>query len=238
MKIMFLGTGAGSSLGSKRMMSSLLFIHQNKSIVFDLGAGAFMRLEDLGYLDKISEIYITHLHIDHISGILDYIVHRKVFSGSTITIYSPKGLDKVLSSFKEVGNNLTYNLFEFNKGIYVKENGLEIYSINACHSIPAFSYVIQANGKKIIYTGDTAEPCEEIINEAKNANLIIHEMTCIDNCKKWGHTSFTDLTTYFSKDLLERVIVTHIPSQLEDVIRSQNIDKVIKVAYDGLVLTL
>ncbi|MBP1357373.1 MAG: MBL fold metallo-hydrolase [Sulfolobus sp.] len=241
MKVIFLGTGAGSSLGSKRMMSSIAILTNNyEGFLFDLGSASFARLEDYNLLEKIKEVYVTHLHIDHISGIFDFLVHRKVFSSSKVTIYAPEGLSDIFLSLKKVGNDITYNLYEFSSKLYRRKSDIEIYNVEACHSIKAFSYVIIGdNGKhKIVYTGDTSEPCEPILEEAQSADLIIHEMTCLDNCKKWGHTSYMDLLNIFPNDKLKKVVVTHIPSQLETKIEEFSLDKVLKIAYDGLVIEL
>ena len=228
MRVVFVGTGAGASFGSKRVRSSIYIkSDEGVSVLLDLGTGANFKLEDLNLLD-FSAIFITHLHIDHVSGIFEHLVQRKVLRMSDIPIYSPPGFSKLLSSYKETGNNISAIVYE-NKLPSAKIGDLEIYSVEACHSIYAVSYIVTDGKKKIIYTGDTLEPCEPILKESKDADLIIHEGTCIEGCEQYGHTSISKLINIFSN---RKLIITHIPSQIEDEIKRAA--KVFNLAFDGM----
>ncbi|MDT7860919.1 MAG: MBL fold metallo-hydrolase [Saccharolobus sp.] len=230
MRIRFIGTGAGSSVGTKRVKSSILI---NDKVLLDLGPGADLKLEDLNLYDKPIALFISHLHVDHFSGIFDYLVQRKIRQLPELEIYSPRGLSEIISSYIRVGNNISARLYEGNlpKG---KVNDLEIYSVNACHTIYAVSYVILDGKRKILYSGDTKEPCEPILEEVKDSDLIIHESTCIENCEEWGHTSLNQILSLF-KD--KKVVITHIPIDIEEKIINLGNNKV-TIAFDGMTLNV
>ena len=232
MRIIFIGTGAGASFGSKRVRSSIyLKSDEGTSILLDLGTGANFKLEDFNLLD-FSAIFITHLHIDHVSGAFDHLVQRKVMRMPEITIYSPFGFSKLLSTYKETGNNISAIVYE-NELPKAKIGELEIYSVEACHSIYAVSYVITDGKRKVVYTGDTLEPCEPILKESKDADLIIHEGTCIKDCEQYGHTDISKLISLFNS---KKVIITHIPSQIEEEIK--RIAKGYNLAFDGMTINI
>ncbi|MFP3400437.1 MAG: MBL fold metallo-hydrolase, partial [Acidianus sp.] len=71
--------------------------------------------------------------------------------------------------------------------------------------------------------------CEGIIKETKDADFIIHEATCLEGCEIYGHTPLPKLKEIFDK---KRVIITHIPSQIED--KYSNLGDFI-LAFDGLI---
>ncbi|MEM0373141.1 MAG: MBL fold metallo-hydrolase [Sulfolobaceae archaeon] len=232
MKIIFLGTGAGSTKGTKRFKSSIYINSGNNSVILDLGTGANMRIDDYN-LYNFEAIMITHLHIDHFNGIFDHLVQRKLSNLPVIKVHSPVGFSKILESYIRAGNNVEAIIYEDNLP-KLKLDDLYIYSIPSCHSIYAVSYIILDKNRKILYSGDTSEPCEEIIKEAKDADLIIHECSCLDNCRKWGHSSLRDLISLFSE---KRVILTHIPSQIEKDIIEGARNKFL-IAEDGLVINV
>ncbi|QGA55156.1 MBL fold metallo-hydrolase [Sulfolobus sp. E5-1-F] len=228
MKITFVGTGAGSSLGLKRVKSSILI---NDKVLLDLGPGAELRLEDTRINPKA--LFITHLHVDHFSGIFDYLVQRKIRQIPDLEIYSPKGFLEVLNPCIKVGNNISAKIYEANLPSG-KIDELEIYSIQACHSIYAVSYIISDGNTRVLYTGDTKEPCNTILENAKDVDLIIHEATCINDCTAWGHTSIKQLFELFGN---KRIIATHIPAEIEEKIISLTSNKII-IAFDGLSLNV
>jgi len=227
MKITFLGTGSGSTAGSRRAKSSIMISEGEDSIILDMGNGANSNLEDLGFPD-INSVFFTHLHIDHINGIFDYLVQRKIRRMKDVKIYSPPGFSKLLNTYKDLGNNISAEVYESNLP-KAKIGDLEVYSVEACHAIYAVAYIITNGEKKIVYSGDTSEPCEGIIKESKDADLIIHEATCLEGCEIYGHTPLPKLKEIFDK---KRVIITHIPSQIED--KYTNLGDFI-LAFDGLI---
>lgn len=227
MEITFLGTGAGATFGSKRAKSSILINSQEAIIVLDMGNGGNSRLEDLGF-PSVDAIFFTHLHVDHFNGVFDYLVQRKIRRMPRVAIYSPPGFRKIFNAVVEAGNEIEAEIVE-SELPKAKIKDVEVYSVKACHKIYAVSYVVTDGKKKIIYTGDTREPCEEIIKESRDADIIIHEGSCIEGCEIYGHTSIPKLYQLFDKN---KLIITHIPAQLEGEIFSRFKD--IKIAFDGL----
>ena len=227
MRVVFVGTGAGATRGSSRVKSSVLIESGSTRVLLDMGTGANMRLEDLDLLD-FQALFITHLHVDHFNGLFDHLVQRKILRLGQLRVYSPPGLRDVLDAYRRAGNNIDAEVVEAPE-FRVRVGDLEIRSVKACHSIYALSYVVIDGRRKVIYTGDTSEPCEGIIKEAADADLIIHEASCVKGCEAYGHTPLSALKSLFPED---RLVITHIPSWQEEEIRAEA--GKLQVAQDGM----
>jgi ribonuclease BN (tRNA processing enzyme) len=229
MKIYFLGTGAGSTWGSKRFKAGIYVKSEGSSVILDMGSGVNYRIEDLKLTD-FKAVFITHLHIDHINGIPDHLVQRTINQMPTIDIYSPPGFSELFKTYTYLGNGISANIHE-DKLPNARIGELEVYSVEGCHKIYDVAYIVTDGEKSILYTGDTLEPCESITRVIKEVDLVIHEASCIEDCSKYGHTSVKQIINLFPR---EKVILTHIPSQIEDKVRE--IAKGYNIAYDGLII--
>jgi ribonuclease Z len=71
--------------------------------------------------------------------------------------------------------------------------------------------VKEVPGRKVVYSGDTAK-CENIIEKAKDADLLIHEATCMHEIieERKGHTSALQAGEIAREADVERLLLTHI----------------------------
>ncbi|WP_144867694.1 MBL fold metallo-hydrolase [Hyella patelloides] len=73
-KLLFLGSGSAFTVGANNFQSNILLIHDNnQKLLLDCGSDIRFSLYQAGFshLD-ITDIYISHLHSDHVGG-LEYI---------------------------------------------------------------------------------------------------------------------------------------------------------------------
>ncbi len=97
------------------------------------------------------------------------------------------------------------------------------------------------NGRKIVYTGDT-EYCKEVIEAAKDADLLIHDCSFSSQFDKEAehrnHSTSEDAARVAKKAKVKQLILTHISSRYQDA--SQLLGEATKVfkntmiAEDGL----
>ena len=147
MEIIFLGTS--SAVHSKtRNHPSIAVKAFGEVILFDCGEGTqkqllFTKVSPM----KISKIFLTHYHGDHILG-LPGLLQSMSLNGreSKLTIYGPKGLNKI----KESIYNLGYSSIEFPVEFVEVESGVvfesEKYIISAekvRHNVLNFAYSIE-----------------------------------------------------------------------------------------------
>ena len=153
MELTFLGTGSGMPSKLRNVSSIALDLRAiNQSIwLFDCGeATQHQILETTIKPGRIEKIFITHLHGDHIYGLLGLLSSRSFQDGHTaVELYGPAGLQTFIeTSFKVSHTHLQYPLHFFS----VKDNdvytfdGLKVRVKKLTHGIDSFGYqVIEDN---------------------------------------------------------------------------------------------
>lgn len=232
MRVTFLGTGSGSTLTSRRFKAGILIETRESSVLLDLGTGVNYRLDETRYPEAI---FITHLHADHFLGLPDHLVARSMRGVSPPKVYSPYGILRVLENIYSLGTGEVFPL-PVREGIVSTVVGdIEVYSVEACHVVDAYGYVVRDRRHTVLYSGDTSEPCEGIMREARGADLVIHEVSCLKGCEqRYGHTSVETIKSLPVP--ASKVVATHIPTQEEaDIVRHL---EGYRVAHDLMELTL
>lgn len=116
MEIEFLGTGAGVP-AKHRNVSSLalkLLDEINEVWLFDCGEATQQQILHTSIRPrKVSKIFITHLHGDHIFGLPGFLSSRSFQGGEEpLTIYGPKGIKEfVETSLRVSESKLSYPLY-------------------------------------------------------------------------------------------------------------------------------
>lgn len=71
-------------------------------------------------------------------------------------------------------------------------------------------------GRKVVYTGDT-RPVERTVEIAKNADLLIHDASFLDELKEWavesGHSTAREAAEVARKAGVKKLILTHISTR-------------------------
>jgi len=115
MKLMFLGTGAGVPSASRNVSAVALdLVAENGAIwLFDAGEGTQQQLLKAGLgLRRITRVFITHLHGDHLFGLPGLLSTRSFQAGAPpLDVYGPPGLGEYLGTVLRVSaSHLTYDL--------------------------------------------------------------------------------------------------------------------------------
>lgn len=156
MQLQFLGTGAGQPAKGRNVSSLVLKLLDeiNEVWMFDCGEGTQRQiLETTIKPRKVSKIFITHLHGDHVLGLPGFLSSRAFQSSeeqTDIEIYGPKGIKSyVMSSLRVTGSRLPYRIhfheFEGDSlGKIMETDKFEVYAEELNHSIFCVGYrVIQ-----------------------------------------------------------------------------------------------
>lgn len=151
MKIQFLGTGAGvpSTLRNLSSIALKLLDERNEIWLFDCGEGTQQRILKTSLKPrKVSKIFVTHLHGDHIFGLPGFLSSRAFQGGDTpLTIYGPKGIkDFVLTSLRVSQSHLRYPIFfhEIEKeGIVFEDKQFKVTCAKLEHGILSYGYRIE-----------------------------------------------------------------------------------------------
>jgi ribonuclease BN (tRNA processing enzyme) len=193
-------------------------------IIFDIGAGVLHRLScSLPELTKIEHVFISHFHVDHCSDLVAFQQSLWLTDyDKTLNIYGPKHLEVMVKAVAEifpylVGKiKLKIHIIDPNFKVKKKDWTVSAFPVNH-GDIEAYGFVIEAEGKRVIYSGDTA-PCQATIDAAKDADMLIHECSLPDRHKEQApnHTTPGALGKIASAAGVKTLVLTHLYPELID----------------------
>jgi ribonuclease Z len=144
--VIFLGT-AGSMPTPGRSPSAVLINREGEMMLFDCGEGTQrqMMLAKTGMI-RLSHIFITHFHADHILGIPG-LLETMAFQGrkDPITIAGPPGTSKVIKLFEMLGyysRKLEVRALELKPGDVVRMKDYQVEAVETLHSVSSLGYCL------------------------------------------------------------------------------------------------
>ncbi len=144
MQIIFLGT-AGTIPTRTRYLPAMIIKRKGRIFLFDAGEGTQIQFIKASLsMHKISDIFISHLHGDHIGGIPGILQSLSLLKRvKPIRIFGPK---KIRAFIEAICTNMNFdltfpiNIIEVNSGIIYEEADFYIECVAAEHKIDVFAY--------------------------------------------------------------------------------------------------
>ncbi|KAK6050704.1 hypothetical protein COOONC_11792 [Cooperia oncophora] len=96
----------------------------------------------------------------------------------------------------------------------------EIKAVQVHHTRMANGFIFGVNGKRVVFSGDT-KPCDLLVEEGQNADLLIHEATFEDgheaDALKKKHSTMGQAVEIGRKMKARNVILTHFSARYPKV---------------------
>lgn len=222
MKIHFIGTCAGTEPMPTRKHSSTVIETNDTLYWFDAGEGCSYTAHNMGLdLLKTKEIVISHPHMDHVGGLgnLLWNIRKLRLMRDTKPFWAPiniripneetaEGIMKILRNTEtnfecDYDNDFT----RVHDGVIVDDTNIKVTAYHNCHledlcfePWQSFSYKIELEGKKVVYSGDVASYTEldELIGEHCDALII-----------ETGHFVIQDVYEYTKNKNINKIFFTH-----------------------------
>ncbi len=117
--------------------------------MIDCGEGAQMRLSDFHIpRNKINQLFISHLHGDHIFGLLGLLTSYSLAGRrETFHIYSPPGLEEMVEvslrvSYSQLSYQIQYHSFDPTEpSLLFETDFLSVHTIPLKHSVPTAGFL-------------------------------------------------------------------------------------------------
>jgi ribonuclease BN (tRNA processing enzyme) len=213
-------------------------------VLLDCGATSLTALKGLG-LDpgEVTAVVVSHLHGDHFGG-LPFLILDGQFSrrGTPLAIAGPPGTGRRLAEAMEclfpgswaTSRRFSVEVIELEPGTSRTLCGITVRAWAGDHpsGAPALLLRLEAAGKTIAYTGDTAWT-DAIIDAAADADLLIAEAYYRDKDVPY-HLRLADLEARRGQVAARRIIITHMSA---DMLAHQH-EAPFEAASDGLAVTL
>jgi ribonuclease Z len=206
-KLTFLGTGAPRP-SPERKGASILVEAGGRRILIDCGPGIRERIFQAGNFDLltgISDIFVTHLHYDHIANIPDIWIAGWMYGRNTpLRIHGPEGTSDFVGHIRQAyrwdiryreivgipsaGNRI--DVSDIRPGVVFDEGGLKVTAFEVAH-MPidpktggvgdldgqTLGFRVDYRGRSVVFSGDVrALPDSEIIRYGRGADVVVLEV--------------------------------------------------------------
>jgi len=195
MKITFLGTGGAFT--KTLYHSNLLIEFDDTNLIVDFGYLTARSLHELKFPQvNVQNLFISHLHADHIGGIEELAIINRMIYNRKINLYIHKELinplwdsikggimhnDEFDATFEDY-----FNIHPVQKSFQINNISFELIKTNHIKNMLSFGLFFN----KILFTGDTKFDLQLLNEFGYRSDLIIHDCTFKSNPV---HTYYKDL---------------------------------------------
>jgi ribonuclease Z len=195
--VTLLGTGS-PLLRIDRFGPSTLVEAGGQRLLFDCGRAATLRLAQLGVpLSTVQDVFLTHLHSDHINGLSDLWLTGWLSAGGgrslPFKVQGPSGTKDMMRylglahaadikmRIADQGlpqRGVDVEATDISEGVVYDQAGVRVTAFLVDHGEalrPAFGYRIDYQGHSVVISGDT-RPSENLLRHAKGTDVLVHEV--------------------------------------------------------------
>lgn len=196
-RVTLLGIGTPTPLADRFGPSTLVEAGGEK-LVFDCGRGCPIRLWQKSVRLGEVKLFVTHLHSDHVNGIVDLWLTgwlptpwggRKV----PFVMFGPAGTKNMAAHLEEAfmpdirirmadeklpREGVRFDASDIVPGVVYEANGVKVSAFEVDHGDeikPAYGYRVDYRGRSVVLSGDTRFS-RNVITAATGADLLIHEV--------------------------------------------------------------
>jgi len=220
-KIYIFGSGAGTEPIKGWHHTALAFEVNSDIYWFDAGEECSYTAMDMGIgFSKIKGIFISHMHIDHTAGLFGLLhavmkradMYDEQPLDNTIKLYLPdKDAWKRLNPVTDMMGMKVYptevKASDIADGLVFSDENIKIYALHNQHlqkeegdGWKSYSFLMETEGKRIVYSGDVREPEELDLFLDAPVDLLLIET---------GHHKLERICDYVNSRNIKRCVFVH-----------------------------
>jgi ribonuclease Z len=196
MRVTLLGTGSPRPSVDRNGPAVLVEVG-GKYLLVDAGRGVVQRLQQLDIrISDIHQVFLTHLHSDHISALDDIWLTGWIYQRSLpLNIYGPKGAKSFVDYLSQAyshdvqlrnqysgldPNSGVVVAYDIKPGVIYSENGVKVTAFLVDHKPvdPAYGYRIDFGERSVVISGDTTYS-QSLVDHSVGIDLLVHEIMSV-----------------------------------------------------------
>ena len=235
MRITFLGSSHGVPEPGRKCSAVLVTVGENRYLV-DIGCDVVPELVTRNIdMKSVKGIFVSHPHGDHCNGIFAFVELANWYAtGCNPKILFPiDGVEEMLKKWASMmsgGREMRpMDIGTYTAGVIFDDGALKVTAIPTKHCGNSYAFVLEADGKKVLYTGDLTGTAEDFPHEAAaaGADLLIGES---------AHFSTLKYVELLKDKPIKAVAVTHHFAPNEQFLEAKKALKPLPMTlvYDGM----
>ncbi|KAG5279848.1 hypothetical protein AALO_G00082220 [Alosa alosa] len=269
-EVVFLGTGSALPMKIRNVSGTLVNVSSTQSVLLDCGEGTFGQLcRHYGdsvdeVLTRLSTIFVSHLHADHHTGLLNLLLQRERAMNSLgksfmpIYLVAPVQIMTWLNQYhdhcQEILSHINiipakvlcegaempkYKTKSFLQAMLKKNDLTRFQTCVVRHCKNAFACgLTHQSGWQVVFSGDTM-PCDALARMGANATLLIHEATLEDGMEEEAvekrHSTTSQAIGIGMKMNAEFIMLNHFSQRYAKIpLFSADFNEKVGIAFDHM----
>jgi len=214
--------------------SSYLLKTGDAAVLWDIGTGAFAKLQLAIEYSRVDAIVVSHMHADHFFDLvplrygLKYGPQRR---GDLLPLWLPPGGRESLQSLRRAVSadapadffDSVYSVSEYDPARPLVVKDMRLTFCRTRHYVPAFAVRADCNSSSVTYSADTA-PCDAVVELASETSLFLCEaaLGLGTETGERGHSSAEEAGEMARRARAQRLLLTHYSSSFsaESLVRA------------------
>ena len=207
MKITFLGTCHGVPEPNRRCSCTMVEISGRYYFV-DMGMNAIDELITRGIrMDAVKGVFVTHMHGDHTDGLVQFgdLIGWKFKTADPVMFLPEEAGIQALKNWYKMADTGRWDMhFEVvHSGVIFDDGFLKVTAIPTQHCPNSYAYLLEGEGKAVLFTGDLRHPDGDFPPVAWEIETEL--LVC-----EGAHFPPTDYASVFSKCRTKKVVINHM----------------------------
>lgn len=213
MKITFFGSSHGVPEANRHCSCAMITVGDGEGAAryfIDMGMQAADELVTRNIqIESVRAVFITHMHGDHTNGIISFAdLCNWYFTDASPRLFFPEAeaIDAMKAWIRANGNLLRDGIGTetVSEGEVYDDGVLRVSAYRTRHSKVSFAYLVEAEGKRVLFTGDLKGPTVDFPCEAARGGLDLVICEC-------AHFSAAEYAKVFPELSVRRAVVNHYP---------------------------